>query len=126
MKRWVTGLIVAGAACVERASAQPTRRAAEDSQFGFFLERWNSDGQSRDSATGPFSKDDGHRDVLWFRRPKVICRETTGARQQRIGRDLHPPTTHRRRPRGLRHNNIGTVYSGTGIVDTAGVWRWDG
>ncbi|MFN7980438.1 MAG: DUF1579 family protein [Vicinamibacterales bacterium] len=125
MKRWVIGLIVAGAA-VSSASAQPTRRAAEDSQLGFFLGKWNSDGQSRDSATGPFSKMTGTETCSWFSGgPSVICRETTkDANSESDAIYILSYDASKKTYAVYGTDNIGTVYSGTGTVDTAGVWRW--
>ncbi len=125
MKRWVIGLIVA-AAMVSNVSAQPTTRAAEESQLGFFLGKWASEGQSRNSPTGPFSKMTGNETCSWFSGgPSVICRETTkdsNSESDALYILSYDPARKTYAVYGT--DNMGTIYSGTGTVDAAGIWKW--
>jgi len=125
MKRWVLGLMVAGAA-VSSVAAQPTTRAAEESQLGFFLGKWTEEGQSRSTPTGPFSKLTGDESCSWFSGgPSVVCRETTkDSNSESDALYILSYDSSRKNYSVYGTDNVGTIYSGTGTVDAAGVWRW--
>ncbi len=125
MTRWIVGLLVAGAA-VSTVSAQPAQKVAEESQLGFYLGRWTEEGQSRSTPTGPFSKLTGNETCSWFSGgPSIVCRETTkDANSESDAIYILSYDSSRRTYAVYGTDNTGTIYSGTGTVDTAGVWRW--
>lgn len=128
MKRWALGLMVAAAvvSSVSTMSAQPTRRATEESQLGFYLGKWTEEGQSRNTPTGPFSKLTGNETCSWFSGgPSVICRETTkDANSESDAIYIMSYDSSRKTYAVYGTDNMGTIYSGSGTVDAAGVWRW--
>lgn len=125
MTRWaLLALLLTAPAATPSALAQGAD--ADNGQLGFYLGRWSEEGQSRSTPSGGFSKMTGEESCSWFSGgPTVVCRETTkdaNSEADHLYILSYDPARKNYSMHGT--DNLGTIYSGSGVIDASGVWRW--